>query len=157
MTEPHTVLLVEDNAADVRLTTEALLEAAIPCALRVASTGREALALLRSGTLRPDLIILDLELPGLSGLEVLAELGADPALRMIPVAMFTSRDDEQFVRDAYALGANCYLTKPRDLGDFVTVVRELEEFWFGTVRLPEAGTGAGAGAGSPVSPGGRGS
>ena len=143
MIRPLTVLLVEDNPADVRLATEAMHGTAVPCDLRVARTGAEALDLVRHHHVHPDLIILDLEMPGVTGLEVLAELGAEPDLRIIPVAVLSATDDDDIVRRAYELGANCYVTKPHDLEKFVRTVSELEEFWCRTVRLPTVGAHSG--------------
>jgi CheY-like chemotaxis protein len=143
------ILLVEDNAADIRLTREALLDGKILNELYVARDGVEALDFLhRRGEFtdvpRPDLIIMDLNLPRKNGKEVLAELHTDPSLRAIPVAVLTTSAQEADIIQSYELGANCYLTKPVDLGQFLTVVHAVEDFWLGMVRLPR------------VEPGGRG-
>jgi CheY-like chemotaxis protein len=135
------ILLVEDNLADVELTLEALEEAKFANDVTVMRDGAEAVEYLhRRGAhgdaVRPDLIILDLNLPRRSGHEVLADLKADPALRRIPVAVLTTSSAEADVLASYDLGANCFLTKPVDVGQFLKVVQSIEDFWFGVVRLP---------------------
>ncbi|MFP5578248.1 MAG: response regulator [Acidimicrobiia bacterium] len=140
------ILLVEDNAADVRLTQEALKDAKILNDLHVARDGVEAMDFLlqRAGyeeAPRPDIVILDLNLPRKDGKEVLAELKSDPALRTIPVAVLTTSEAEADVLDSYDLGANCFLTKPVDLDQFLKVVQAVEEFWLGMVRLPPKADG----------------
>lgn len=136
------ILLVEDSAADVRLTQEALKDAKILNELHVARDGVEAMAFLqrrgdRADAPRPDIVILDLNLPRKDGKEVLAEMKGDPDLRSIPVAVLTTSDAEADVLESYDLGANCFLTKPVDLDQFLKVVQAVEEFWLGMVRLPE--------------------
>jgi CheY-like chemotaxis protein len=130
------ILLVDDSPADVRLTIEALKEAKLHNHIHVAPDGEAALEFLRApGQRRPDLILLDLNLPGLDGREVLAEIKGDPELAVIPVVVLTtSRAEEDIVR-TYRLHANCYITKPVDLDQFVKVVQSIEEFWFTIVRL----------------------
>ena len=135
------ILLVEDNPADVDLTQETLAYAKIRNRLHVVNDGDDALAFLRrqgrySEAIRPDLILLDLNLPRKDGREVLAELKADPELRRIPVVVLTSSDAEKDVVRSYDLGANCYVTKPVDLDQFASVVRTIEDFWFVVVKLP---------------------
>lgn len=135
------ILLVEDNIADVELTLEALEEAKFVNEVTVMRDGAEAVDYLhrRAGhedAVRPDLIILDLNLPKRSGHEVLADLKADPSLRRIPVAILTTSSAESDVLASYDLGANCFLTKPVDVGQFLKVVQSIEDFWFGVVRLP---------------------
>lgn len=135
------ILLVEDNIADVELTLEALEEAKFANDVMVMRDGAEAVDYLhrRAGhedAVRPDLIILDLNLPKRSGHEVLADLKADPSLRRIPVAVLTTSSAESDVLASYDLGANCFLTKPVDVGQFLKVVQSIEDFWFGVVRLP---------------------
>jgi chemotaxis family two-component system response regulator Rcp1 len=135
------ILLVEDNPADVDLTQETLAYAKIRNRLHVVNDGDDALAFLRrqgrySEAIRPDLILLDLNLPRKDGREVLAELKADPELRSIPVVVLTSSDAEKDVVRSYDLGANCYVTKPVDLDQFANVVRTIEDFWFVVVKLP---------------------
>jgi len=141
MTRPIEVLLVEDNPGDVRLTREALKEGKVSNNLHVAPDGVEALAFLRregnyADAVRPDLILLDLNLPRKGGREVLEEIKGDPALRHIPVVILTSSSAEQDIARAYDLHANCYISKPVDLDQFITVVRSIEDFWFTVVKLP---------------------
>ena len=138
---PVEILLVEDNPGDVRLTREALREGKVRNNLAVASDGVEAIAYLRkegehAGAVRPDLILLDLNLPRKDGREVLAEIKADPSLRNIPVVVLTSSQAEQDIVRAYDLHANCYITKPVDLDQFIRVVQSIEDFWFTIVKLP---------------------
>jgi CheY-like chemotaxis protein len=130
------VLLVDDSESDVRLTMEALKEAKMRNRIHVAYDGESALEFLRTpGQRRPDLILLDLNLPGLDGREVLAEIKGDPELAIIPVVILTtSRADEDILR-TYRLHANCYITKPVDLDQFIRVVQTIEDFWFTVVRL----------------------
>ena len=135
------ILLVEDNAADVRLTQEALRDTKLANEVHVVRDGVEALDFLRrrppfEHAPRPDLVILDLNLPRKDGREVLADIKADPSLRIIPVAVLTTSSQEADIVRSYDLGANCYLTKPVDLNQFLTVVQTLEQFWLGIVRLP---------------------
>jgi CheY-like chemotaxis protein len=135
------ILLVEDNPGDVLLTREALRDSKMRNRLHVAADGVEALAFLRregrhAGAPAPDLILLDLNLPRKDGREVLAEVKADPALRHIPVVILTSSQAEQDIARAYDLHANCYVTKPVDLDQFLTIVRSIEQFWFTIVKLP---------------------
>lgn len=135
------ILLVEDNPADVDLTQETLAYAKIRNRLHVVNDGEAALAYLRregryATAVRPDLILLDLNLPRKDGREVLEELKADPDLRSIPVVVLTSSDAEKDVVRSYDLGANCYVTKPVDLDQFANVVRTIEDFWFIVVKLP---------------------
>ena len=141
MSRPIEVLLVEDNPGDVRLTREALKEGKVHNNLHVAPDGVEALAFLRregkyTDAVRPDLILLDLNLPRKGGREVLEEVKGDPALRHIPVVILTSSQAEQDIARAYDLHANCYITKPVDLDQFITVVKSIEDFWFTVVKLP---------------------
>jgi CheY-like chemotaxis protein len=135
------ILLVEDNPGDVRLTEEVLREGKVWNRLNVAGDGVEALCFLRregkyADAPRPDLILLDLNLPKKSGHEVLAEIKADRELRRIPVVVLTtSRAEEDIIR-AYDRYANCYLTKPFDWERFIEVVRSVEDFWLTVVKLP---------------------
>jgi two-component system, chemotaxis family, response regulator Rcp1 len=138
---PIDILLVEDNAADVRLTQEVLADSKVHNQLTIANNGEEALACLRrqgkfKGTARPDLILLDLNLPIKDGREVLAEIKADPNLKRIPVVILTTSKAEEDILKTYNLHANCYITKPVDLEQFVTVVRYIEDFWLAIVKLP---------------------
>ncbi|HUW56259.1 MAG TPA: response regulator [Planctomycetota bacterium] len=135
------ILLVEDNPGDVRLTLEALRENKILNRFHVASDGVGAMAFLhREGVYtdapRPDLILLDLNLPGKDGREVLAEIKADETLRRIPVVILTTSKAEEDILKTYDLHANCYITKPVDLEQFVQVVKAIENFWLEMVKLP---------------------
>ena len=135
------ILLVEDSLADVELTLEALAEAKIANEVTVVRDGQSAVDHLfqrgdAAGAARPDLVILDLNLPKLSGHEVLAEMRSDPELRRVPVAILTTSAAEKDVLKGYDLGANCYLTKPVDVEQFVHVVQSIEDFWLGLVKLP---------------------
>ncbi len=138
---PIEILLVEDNPGDVRLTIEALKEGKVRNNLAVAKDGVEALAFLRrqgshARASRPDLILLDLNLPRKDGREVLAEIKKDPALRRIPVVVLTTSKAEEDILRTYDLHANCYITKPVDLEQFISVVRSIDDFWLSVVRLP---------------------
>jgi two-component system, chemotaxis family, response regulator Rcp1 len=135
------ILLVEDNPGDVRLTREALKDGKIINNLHVAQDGVEALAFLRRegkyhNAVRPELILLDLNLPKKDGREVLAEIKADMALKRIPVVILTSSTAEQDIVKSYNLHANCYVTKPVDLDQFINVVKCIEHFWLTVVKLP---------------------
>ena len=138
---PIEILLVEDNPGDVRLTVEALKEGKVRNNLSVAKDGVEALAFLRreggfAGAARPDLILLDLNLPKKDGREVLAEIKDDAVLRRIPVVVLTTSKAEEDILRTYDLHANCYITKPVDLDQFIAVVRSIDDFWLSVVRLP---------------------
>ncbi len=135
------ILLVEDNPGDVRLTREALKDGKIVNNLHVAEDGVDALAFLRRegkyhNAVRPELILLDLNLPKKDGREVLAEIKADKALKCIPVVILTSSAAEQDIVKSYNLHANCYVTKPVDLDQFINVVKSIEHFWLTVVKLP---------------------
>ena len=135
------ILLVEDNPGDVRLTREAWKEARIRNRLHVAEDGVEALAFLRregrhAEAVRPHLVLLDLNLPRKDGREVLAEMKEDPNLRHIPVVILSTSKAEQDVLNTYDLHANCYITKPLDMDQFIRVVRSIEDFWLTIVTLP---------------------
>jgi CheY-like chemotaxis protein len=139
--KPIEILLVEDNPGDVRLTKEALRDGKVQNNLHVVQDGVDAMAFLhREGPYaekpRPDVILLDLNLPRKNGREVLAEVKSDPELMRIPVVVLTTSKDEQDVLKAYEYHANCYITKPVDLEQFLAVVRSIEDFWFTIVRLP---------------------
>ena len=138
---PIEILLVEDNPGDVRLTVEGLKESKVRNNLHVARDGVEAMEFLRrtgryGGAVRPDLILLDLNLPRMDGREVLAEVKSDAKLKTIPVVVLTTSRAEQDVLRSYELQANCYITKPIDLEQFIDVVRSIEDFWFTIVTLP---------------------
>lgn len=135
------ILLVEDNPADVRLVREALRHSDSPYALNVAPDGVEALAYLRGeGTyadrVPPDLVLLDLNLPRKDGRQVLAELKADERLARIPVVVLSTSQADEDVAKAYALHANCYVSKPVDLDEFIARMHSVEQFWLTVVRLP---------------------
>lgn len=141
--KPIEILLVEDNPGDARLTEEALKEAKISNRLNVVEDGVEALAYLRhegkyADVLRPDIVLLDLNMPRKDGREVLAEMKQDPELRTIPVVVLTTSDDERDILRSYDLHANCYVTKPVYLKQFIHVVQSIEGFWFTVVKLPPA-------------------
>ena len=132
------ILLVEDSLADVELTLDALRDAKVANDVTVVRDGAAALEHLRAHPDHaPDLVILDLNLPRLSGHEVLAAMQADELLRRIPVAVLTTSAAESDVMRTYDLGGNCFLTKPADIDEFIHVVRSIEDFWLGLVRLPK--------------------
>jgi CheY-like chemotaxis protein len=138
---PIEILLIDDNVADVRLTVEALRESGIDHRLSVARNGLEAMAFLNREAAfpdapRPDLILLDLNLPGKDGLEVLAEIKQHPELKAIPVVVLTTSADARDVHSSYQLHANAYMIKPVDFDRFVVAMRSIEDFWLRQVRLP---------------------
>ncbi|GJM20995.1 MAG: two-component system response regulator [Planctomycetota bacterium] len=138
---PIQVLLVEDNPGDVRLTREALRESKVRNQLNAVNDGEEAIAFLRrSGRYgeapRPDLILLDLNMPRKNGREVLAELKSDGDFQQIPVIVLTSSDSERDVSECYELNANSYVRKPVGLDQFFEVIAEIERYWMGVNRLP---------------------
>lgn len=135
------ILLVEDNPGDVRLTKEALKDNKVRNNLTVVEDGVEAMSFLRRegkyiGSPRPDLILLDLNLPKKDGREVLSEIKADEHLRRIPVVVLTTSKAEEDILRAYDLNANCYITKPVDFDQFIRVVKTIEDFWLTMVKLP---------------------
>jgi two-component system, chemotaxis family, response regulator Rcp1 len=135
------ILLVEDSPSDTELTIEALQAGDIPCNLSHVEDGVEAMEFLHrknayTGAPRPDLILLDLNLPRKDGREVLAELKSDPDLRTIPVVVLTTSKDDRDVSQAYQLRANCYIAKPVDFEQFVSVLRAIEHFWLEVAALP---------------------
>ena len=139
--KPIEILLVEDNPGDVRLTKEALKDARVANNLHITIDGVEALAFLRkqgkhAAVPRPDLILLDLNLPKKNGREVLEEIKKEEALRHIPVVILTTSQAEQDVVESYRLQANAYVTKPVDLDQFLKVVSSIEQFWLEIVKLP---------------------
>ena len=138
---PIEVLLVEDNPADARLMREALRGAKVESQISVVTDGAQALEFLKQqgkyeNAPRPDMIILDLNLPKKDGREVLAEIKKDPDLMLIPVAVLTTSQAHQDIIKAYKLHANCYITKPMELDQFARVVQSFEDFWLKSVTLP---------------------
>jgi CheY-like chemotaxis protein len=136
------ILLVEDNPGDARLTLEGMREAKVKNRMHVVEDGVEAMAFLRregrySEAPRPDLILLDLNLPRKDGRAVLAEVKADPDFKRIPVVILTTSRAEEDVLRAYNLHANCYVTKPVDLSQFLKIVALIDEFWVNVVTLPK--------------------
>lgn len=135
------VLLVEDSEADIRLTRETLKENKLKIDLEVVNDGVEAIAYLKKegeykGMKRPDLILLDLNLPKKDGREILAEIKSDSDLKSIPTVILTVSKDEEDILRTYELGANCFITKPVDLKQFTKIIDAIEDFWFDIVRLP---------------------
>jgi len=135
------ILLVEDNPGDVRLTLEAFKEGKVNNEISVVTDGVEALAYLRKegqydDVQQPDVILLDLNLPKKDGYEVLAEIKQDPDLKRIPVVILTTSEAERDILQTYYMHANCYITKPVDLDQFITVVKSIETFWLNVVKLP---------------------
>ncbi|MGA2705898.1 MAG: response regulator [Isosphaeraceae bacterium] len=138
---PIEILMVEDNPGDVDLTHEGLAESKLHNNLHAVGDGQEAMAFLRregeyANMPLPDLILLDLNLPGKDGREVLAEIKADEGLKHIPVVILTSSQDEEDILRSYRQHANCYISKPVRLAEFVKVVKSIESFWFTIVALP---------------------
>ncbi len=143
-TKPVEILLVEDNLGDVRLTREALKEGKVLNTMYVAGDGLEALDFLRrEGKFPdapfPDIILLDLNMPRMDGRELLAVIKGDPNLRRIPVVILTTSKAEEDIIKTYDLHANCFITKPVDLEQFIEVVKSVEDFWFTIVKLPPNG------------------
>jgi len=140
---PADFLLVEDNPGDVRLTKEALKTHKVQNNLHVVNDGEEAMMFLRKqgqykDAPRPDIILLDLNLPKKDGREVLADIKSDPSLKTIPVVIITSSEAEQDVIKSYNLNANCYVTKPVNLDQFIKVVQSINDFWLTIVKLPSS-------------------
>jgi len=139
--KPVQILLVEDNVADVEMTQEMLQDSKIANELHVVGNGDAAMAFLRregeyADRERPDLVLLDLNLPGKSGREVLVEVKGDTELRTIPVIVMTTSSSDADIMAAYRAYVNCYIRKPLDLNEFVRVVQTIEDFWLSIVRLP---------------------
>jgi len=139
--EPVEILLAEDNPGDVKLTEKALEQGKIVNNLHVAEDGVEAMKYLRQegeyeDSPRPDLMLLDLNMPRMDGQEVLEEMSEDPILRRIPVVVLTSSEAEEDIVQSYELNANAYLTKPVDFEGFMDVIGSVEEFWLAVVKLP---------------------
>ena len=140
------ILLVEDDPGDVRLTREALKEGKVLNSLNVVGDGIEALAFLRhegpyAKMPHPDIILLDLNLPRMDGRELLAKIKSDPNLLRIPVVILTTSRSEEDILKSYDLHANCFITKPVGMDQFIQVVKSMEEFWFTIVKLPPDGIG----------------
>ena len=138
---PANFLLVEDNPGDVRLTQEALKSHKLQNNLHVVTDGEEAMAFLRKqgkykDAPRPDIILLDLNLPKKDGREVLAEIKSEPGLKTIPVVIISSSEAEQDIIKSYNLNANCYVTKPVNFDQFIKVVQSINDFWLTIVKLP---------------------
>ena len=141
--KPIEILLVEDSPDDACLTIEALKDGKVRNRVSHVEDGEQALSFLRrqdchATAPRPDLILLDLCLPRKSGREVLEEVKKDPDLKSIPVIIMTTVDDREIIRQVYSEHANCYVNKPVDLDEFITVVRSIEDFWLTIVKLPAA-------------------
>jgi CheY-like chemotaxis protein len=135
------ILLVEDDAGDIDLTKEALEESKLQVNLNIVRDGVEAIAYLRregeyTQATRPDLILLDLNLPRLNGHEVLQEIKNDDKLKAIPIVVLSTSDTHEDIRSSYNLGANCYIKKTLDMDKFIEIVRSIENFWFSIVQLP---------------------
>jgi len=142
--KPVDILLVEDNAGDIRLTQEALKDVKLAVNLHVVNDGIEAMAFMRregqyASKPRPDIVLLDLNLPKKDGREVLAEIKGDPILKRTPVVIVTTSKAEEDIIKTYDLHANCYVTKPLDLDQFVIMVQSIEHFWLTIVKLPTEG------------------
>ncbi len=138
---PIEILLVEDNPGDARLTEEALREGKVLNNLHNAQDGVEALAFLKHeepfvDAPRPDIILLDLNMPRMDGRELLSRIKNEPDLKRIPIVVLTTSKAEEDIIRSYDLHANCYVTKPVDLDQFIKVVQSVEDFWFSVVRLP---------------------
>jgi len=132
-----TIFLIEDNRGDIRLIQEALKSTAVDCEVVVARDGVEAMNYLQQDqNLRPDLILLDLNLPKKDGREVLAEIKADPKIRHIPVVVLTTSRNEEDITKSYDLHVNCYIAKSRNLPQLFKIIRGIEEFWLETATLP---------------------
>jgi CheY-like chemotaxis protein len=146
MKSAHSILLVEDNPADVQITQRALRASALPSQLLVVRDGQEAVDyLLRQGAFaqdpgwrRPDLVLLDLNLPRLTGRQVLDQIRTTPALRAVPVVILTTSRRQEDVQEMYAAGANTYIEKPRDFGRFVEVLQTIQRYWLETALLPSS-------------------
>jgi chemotaxis family two-component system response regulator Rcp1 len=141
---PANVLLVEDNEDDIELTLEALEDSKVRMEIHTVSDGKSAMAFLRregayANKPRPDLILLDLNLPLMDGREVLKAIRNDPNLTEIPVVVLTTSENEEDILKAYKLHANCYITKPVDFAQFTEIIKKIEGFWLQLVKLPRRG------------------
>ena len=146
LVEVINILLVEDNEGDIRLTKEALKESKVAINLYIVKDGVEAIEFLKKkgkfeNEIRPDVVILDLNLPKKDGREVLDEIKQDEGLKSIPIVILTSSEAEIDILKAYNLYANCYIKKPLGLDQFITIVQSIAHFWFGIVKLPKHGCG----------------
>jgi CheY-like chemotaxis protein len=135
------ILLVEDNPADARLTREAFIDSKMVNTLHHVRDGDEAMAFLNrkppyADAPRPDVVLLDLNMPGMDGRAVLAAMKSDPHLKTIPVVVLTTSEADEDIVRSYELHANCYVTKPVDFDKFVTIVQAIDDFWVSVVRLP---------------------
>ncbi len=135
------ILLVEDNEGDIVLTMEALKDSQLPNEVIIKKDGEAALSYLKEmGNSKlnqlPDLVLLDINLPKMNGHEVLTEIKSDPTLRKIPIIVLTTSSSENDIQEAYSKHANCYITKPVDVNDFLQITSKIEEFWFNVVKLP---------------------
>ena len=144
-TRNKTIFLVEDNRGDIRLIQEALKRTATRCEVVIARDGMEAMAYLRqdgeyADAIRPDLILLDLNLPKKDGREVLAEIKADPSLKHIPIIVLSTSRNEEDISKSYDLHVNCYISKSRNLSQLFKIVQGIEEFWLETATLPAEST-----------------
>ena len=135
--KPVHILLVEDNEGDIILTREALKEGKIKNEISVARDGEEALAFLKAASLLPDLVLLDINLPRMNGLELLTIIKQDDDLKKIPVIMLTTSVSEKDIFESYTNYANCFISKPVNLPQFMDVVKTIEDFWVSIVRLPQ--------------------
>ena len=140
--QPVNILLVEDNKGDIRLTQEAVKESKLLINLSVVMDGVEAIEFLRKNgkykdEIRPDIILLDLNLPKMDGRQVLADIKNDPDLKLIPVVILTTSRSEEDLLKSYGLHANCYINKPLEFEQFIQVVQKIEDFWLTIVRLPK--------------------
>jgi CheY-like chemotaxis protein len=141
LSAPIEILLVEDNPGDIRLTQEVLKEGKVHNTLSIVENGVQAISFLRKESEyqdapTPDLILLDLNLPKKDGREVLLDIKNDPELKKIPVVVLTTSQSEEDILKVYDLNANCYISKPVDFGEFIDVVKSIENFWLSIVKLP---------------------
>ncbi|MGB7443040.1 MAG: response regulator [Coleofasciculaceae cyanobacterium] len=139
--KPVEILLIEDDPGDIMLIKQALRRSQLMLPLNVVNDGEDALAYLRrerefAKAVRPDLILLDLNLPGMNGREVLQEIKSDEQLKYIPIVVLTTSDSDEEILKSYKLGANAYVTKPLGLDGFATMIKSLDSFWFTIVKLP---------------------
>ncbi|MEN6592976.1 MAG: response regulator [Methanobacterium sp.] len=138
---PIEILLIEDNLGDNKLTTEVFKEATVPNNIHLVTNGVDAMSFLKQeggfqDSIRPNIILLDLNIPKKDGREILKEIKADPELKYIPIIVLTTSNSEQDIKNTYQHYANAYITKPIDLDDFIKVVKSIEEYWLRTVELP---------------------